>query len=262
MVTIILVIYKSDKQKLSKILKKIGNKFNIIIIDNSYNYDFSDIKISNKVKIIRSKNIGNGAGINLGLSKCNTKFAIYSDIDVEFKKDVINNLIKSAKKIKNFSVLIPNHGNIKSKKSSIKKFTGEASMMLLNKQMIKKIGLFDEKFFLYFEELDLFYRSKKHNLDVYFLTKIKIKHNRASSIKSIDTENLRQWHYMWSMFYFYKKNYSYLYGLKKIFLYLLKDILNLLISFLLFNIKDFKKRFYRIFGTICSLLGMGSFLRP
>ena len=33
MVTIILVIYKSDKQKLSKFLKKIGNKFNIIIID-------------------------------------------------------------------------------------------------------------------------------------------------------------------------------------------------------------------------------------
>ena len=46
MVTIILVVYKSDKKKLSKILSTIGNKYKIIIVDNSYNYDFSKIKIS------------------------------------------------------------------------------------------------------------------------------------------------------------------------------------------------------------------------
>ena len=64
MISIILVVYKSDEKKLNKILKIIGNKYNIIIIDNSLNYNFKKIKLSKKTKIIRSVNKGNGAGIN------------------------------------------------------------------------------------------------------------------------------------------------------------------------------------------------------
>ena len=72
MLTNILVVYKTDKILLKKILKKIDKKINIIIVDNSYNYDFSTFKISKKIKIIKSKNVGNGAGINIGLKKCKT----------------------------------------------------------------------------------------------------------------------------------------------------------------------------------------------
>ena len=35
MLTIVLVIYKTEKKKLEYILKKIGKKYSIIIIDNS-----------------------------------------------------------------------------------------------------------------------------------------------------------------------------------------------------------------------------------
>ena len=73
MLSIILVVYKTDKTLLKKILSKINKKTHIIIIDNSYNYDFSIFELSNKTKIIRSKNVGNGAGINIGLKKCKTK---------------------------------------------------------------------------------------------------------------------------------------------------------------------------------------------
>ena len=102
MVTIIIVVYKSNKNKLLKVLKKINKKFNIIIVDNSQNYDFSKINLSKKTQIIRSKNIGNGGGINLALKRCKTKFAIYTDIDVIFDKSIFSNLIKFTRKIKNF----------------------------------------------------------------------------------------------------------------------------------------------------------------
>ena len=71
--TIILVVYKSDKNKLRDILKKIDNKYNIIIVDNSYNYNFENFKLSKKTRIIRSHNNGNGGGINTALKQCKTK---------------------------------------------------------------------------------------------------------------------------------------------------------------------------------------------
>ena len=41
MISIILVVYRSD-EKLNKILKIIGSKYNIIIIDNSLNYNLKN----------------------------------------------------------------------------------------------------------------------------------------------------------------------------------------------------------------------------
>ena len=43
MVTIIIVVYKSDTKKNFKGFKNINNNFNIIIVDNSSNYDFSKL---------------------------------------------------------------------------------------------------------------------------------------------------------------------------------------------------------------------------
>ncbi len=263
MISIILVVYKSDEKKLNKILKIIGNKYNIIIIDNSLNYNFKKIKLSKKTKIIRSVNKGNGAGINLALKNCKTNFALYFDIDVEFERKFISKFIKHSKKIKNFSILIPNHGRNKEKKLPIKYYIGEASVMLLNNRYLKKIGFFDENFFLYFEEIDILLRSKREKIATYLLPFLKIKHMRSSSIKkNIKIDLLRAWHYTWSMFYFYKKNFTYLFALKKISLFIVKDFIMFFFYLLLLDKKNYKLRFYRLFGAISSVIGLKSFLRP
>ena len=158
--------------------------------------------------------------------------------------------------------MLPNHGNISSKKDLVEGYEQEGSVFLFNKKILKKIGFYDEKFFLYFEEIDLFLRIKRLNQNVYFTPKIKIIHNRASSITSFESENLRSWHYMWSMFYFYKKNYNYFVALKKTYLLILIDIIMLMFFLFSINTKGVKKRFFRIYGIICSLIGTSSFLRP
>ena len=182
MVTIILVVYKSKKKQLNNILKKIGKKYKIIIVDNSFNYDFSRINLSKNTKVIRSKNNGNGAGINLALKECTTKYAIYSDIDVIFEKNFIYKFIKAASKIRDFSLLVPNHGKTSSNKEFLENYNSEVALMMFNLKRIKSKFFFDENFFLYFEELDLLTRFKKNNLKSYTATKLKIKHLRASSI--------------------------------------------------------------------------------
>ena len=263
MVTLIIVVYKSDKNKLNKLLKVIGNRYKLIIVDNSYNYNFTGVKIPNRAKIIRSKNFGNGSGINTALKKCKTKFAIYLDIDVELKKDFIKKFIKYTKKIKDFSILIPNHGKFSKKNKLVNNYIGEASVMLYNIKKVKNLGIFDINYFLYFEETDLLLRSKRKKSNTYLIPNLSIRHQRASSIVEDEGINLlRSWHYMWSMFYFYKKNYNYFEALKKVSKFIIKDILMLLFYIIILDKKNYKKRFYRLFGVISSMIGLKSFLRP
>ena len=263
MITVILVIYKTDKKLLNDFFKKINNKYKVIIIDNSLNYNFKDISLPKTHKILRSKNRGNGSGINFGLKYTNTKYAIYFDTDTYFHKDFISKFFNIAKKIKNFCMLVPNHGNIVSKNNYVEKYTGEASIMFFNVKKLKKLGNFDENFFLYFEESDLMLRCKRKKEKIYFIKNLKIKHKRASSIsKKINISHLREWHYMWSMFYFYKKNYSYFFAVKKTYHFILKDLFVIVISILFLNYKTIRLRFFRLFGIISSMLGLNSFLRP
>ena len=263
MLSIIIVGYNPDIVKLNKFLRIIGKKFALIYINNSEKYDLKRIKFEKNTKIINSKNYGNGAGINLGLKSCKTQYALYLDIDVLIKKNFFNDLKKYIKKIKNFAILVPNHGNLSSRAIKIEKYSGEASVMLFNLKKFKKIGYFDENYFLYFEEQDLFHQCRKNNLKIYFLPNLKIKHMRASSV-SKNLKNiiyLRTWHYMWSMFYFYRKNFNYFFAIKKTIFFLIKDFVMLILFLIILNIKNVKFRFYRIYGLISSIFGFRSFFR-
>ena len=136
--------------------------------------------------------------------------------------------------------------------------------MLFNIKKFRKTKIFDENYFLYFEELDLFYNCKKMGLKTYFVTHLNIKHLRASSISDNvhKISNLRSWHYMWSMFFYYKKNFSYFMAVKKTFFLIIKDFLMLLIYLIIFNKFKFQNRFYRLFGVLSCMLGLKSYLRP
>tara|TARA_Y100000591_G_C21843027_1_gene706934 strand:- start:1114 stop:1908 length:795 start_codon:yes stop_codon:yes gene_type:complete len=264
MITIIIVVYKSDRKKLNNILQKLSKDFKIIIIDNSSNYNFDNITINKNVNIVRSSNVGNGAAINKAINICNTSIAIYMDIDVNIQENFINKFLEWSNQIADFSILVPNHGNLLSENKIIEKYDGEASIMLFNLKKIKNKNIFDENYFLYFEEIDLFFRFKKNGLKVFFIKDLVISHQRASSIENETSaiSNLRSWHYMWSMFYFYRKNFSYTYALKKTYILLLKDFIILLSSILTFNLENTKFRFYRLYGLITSMMCLKSFLRP
>lgn len=68
--TVIVVVFKTNKILLKNFLSKINNKYQIIIVDNSNIYDFSEFIDHKNIRIIKSKkNNGNGAGINLDSKK-------------------------------------------------------------------------------------------------------------------------------------------------------------------------------------------------
>ena len=264
MLSIIIVIFKTDKQKLQLVLDKINKNLPIIFIVNDPNYNFDGLIILQKHTFLKSENDGNGAAINLALKTIKTEYAIYLDIDIFFELNFFEEMINAANIIRDFSILVPNHGNLNSKNDILEKYDGEASVIFFNMSKLEKIGHFDQNFFLYYEETDLLLRCKNINEKVYFLPKIRIKHFRASSIvdETNEIHNLRSWHYMWSMFYFYRKNYSYFYALKKTYKLLFYDFIKLILFIVCFNSKSFVTRYYRIWGLVSSMLFMRSFLRP
>jgi len=178
--------------------------------------------------VIPQTNLGYAKANNVGLKEVKTKYALILNPDVILDKETINNLLKYAEEIVNFSILAPRDYGYsyqtnmylnydKNKKYHQMKFVGGYAM-LFNMKLIEKIGYFDEKIFLYFEEFDFCYRCNKANIPIYLLDEAKIKHIGNSSIKkeySHEIQINRNWHYCWSKFYFLKKNYNYLWGIKE-----------------------------------------------
>ena len=262
MISVIIVVYKSKKILLNNFIKNLDKTHKLIIINNSKNYDFSNIKLPKNTKVLKTRNNGYASALNLGLKHCKTRYAIISNIDISFEKSFFKRFNNISKKIKNFAVLIPNHKNKKLSGNFVETYDGEAATLMVNVKKVLSLK-FDENFFLYYEETDLFHRCKLKNYKVLKVSKLKIKHRRSSSIQSDDDlKYIMKWHYMWSMFYYYKKNFDFFLALKKTYILIIKDIIKLIYYILLFDKVNFKSRFYRLHGIFCSILGIKSYKRP
>ncbi len=76
---------------------------------------------------------------------------------------------------------------------------------MLSKQLFNKIGGFDEKFFLYFEEDDISKRVRELGLKIYILTKSKIFHEVGASTKQLANSSKI---FARSRFLYFRKHYG------------------------------------------------------
>ena len=140
--------------------------------------------------------------------------------------------------------------------------------MLLNLKKLKKLNdfyFFDENFFLYLENEDLCLRLEKNDENIYIVPKSRIHHLGGKAVDpkyKNEIEYLRNWHWMWSKFYFNKKHYGYLIALFKVF----KNLISAKIKFFyyLITFNTFKRKIYqmRLLGLMSSMIGKNSYYRP
>ena len=276
-VTVIIIGHKS-KNLILNYIKPIHEKFRIIIIDNSNDFDLTNIIRINYPNILikNVKNDGYGAAINYGSKLVKTKYFLISNPDLTgINEDNLNKFIQVAKKLNDkFSTLGPRyeHANPKTliqsneqiEVSEFKVISG--ACMFFNKKNFETIGGFDENFFMYFEENDFCLRSLKIYKN-YQINSIKVYHNAGNSV-SYDNieekelhEHFRTWHFMWSKFYFFKKRYTLLIA----FLIFLPIIFRLIIRIIFHtffgNKKQLKKDRSRWSGLFNSIVGNKSKLR-
>ncbi len=79
------------------------------------------------------------------------------------------------------------------------------SALMMRKDVFEKLGGFDEKFFLYFEESDLCRRARQAGWQVFFQPKAKVIHFWS---QSTPTEKKTRQIFQQSRFYYFKKHYG------------------------------------------------------
>jgi|688.fasta_scaffold325761_2 N-acetylglucosaminyl-diphospho-decaprenol L-rhamnosyltransferase len=267
--TIILVSYFSFNH-LKRVTKQL-KKYKFIIIENSQeklvkNY----FKKKKNIKVIfPKKNLGYGQGNNLGISHAKTDYCLILNPDTAFKEKNIQSIFYYIKKIDDFGILLPRLKNKKSVKIFHKKKydfikvnykcigqdLASGCCMLINKKKLNKTSIFDKKIFLYKEETDLIKRCSENNINTFLLKNSEVIHFGSKSYQkkiASEFEIFRNWHWMWSNFYFYKKHFGFNYALIKFSKKLISSFLKKEIFFLFKNTKYkiYQARFNGLWNSI------------
>lgn len=90
------------------------------------------------------------------------------------------------------------------------------AFLLIRGDVVRELGGFDERFFMYGEDLDLCFRVRQKGLQVIWLPAQKVVHLKYSSgigSESIETRNRIKAHFYEAMWLFYDKHYSQQYPL-------------------------------------------------
>ena len=283
--TVVIVSFMSENV-IHDCIKSIPKDIKIIVVDNSNNYLFKETiekKYSNTTCIL-SENVGMGSGNNLGLRQVLTDFAFILNPDVILKEKTIDEIISASGILTSFSILAPiideeNFPNFKtynqktlsdisSKPFKVKSVDGFAMILNLkrinNLNNFEKFKYFDENIFLYLENDDLCKRIIDNNENIFIVPKSKIKHLGASAVNkkyAHQIELSRNWHWVWSKFYFNKKHYGFLNSLMATVPTFFSAVMKYFFYFLL-NKKKKEIYLHRAKGFLNAILGKKSFFRP
>ena len=272
--TVIITSFYS-RDKIFSCIESVQKGVKIIVVENSNDQKLKqeiDTKYQNAECILSNENLGYGAGNNLGLSMVKTTYALILNPDVILNTDAIKNFFISIDNLEDFGIIAPishnekyNNFNIKNDRKIKEVDNVKGFAMFLNMKNLKQINFFDDNFFLYFEEIDLCKRLKNNNSKIFIDPSIKVDHlGGASHNSEIEKpmEFSRNWHWMWSTFYFHKKHNGYLSAIIKILPKLLSSFIKFIIFFITFQ--KYKSEIYkhRLLGIINSVLLKKSWYRP
>ena len=287
--TVIVVTFKTDKTILKNCLSSIDPKVKVIIVENSNQFQNKD-EIENNFKNVKvlcsGSNLGMGAGNNFGMNNTKTKYALILNPDIVCDRNFFSNIEKYLEGKIDFTIIggiydednvynsagFFNNKNLKNA-NLIQEFNLYevdwivGHTMLINLEKFEQKKIFDENFFLFFEETDLCKSVKKRNENIYMSPDLKIEHlgfkGSFATDKKFELEaiKLRNWHYMWSFFYYHKKNYGYFYAITKSLGRLIRSIFKTIFYFFTFNKKERTVYFFRFLGLFNSIINRKSFYR-
>ena len=274
-ITVIITSFKSN-DKIINCLKSINNQCKVIVVENS-----NDTKIKQMIEsqfnnvncILSGANLGYGRANNLGLKNVKTKYALILNPDATLEKSTLENFLILVKQNLDFAIIGPMEQEKSESISLIDKKNGslikvenvKGFAMFLNLEQFEEVGFFDENFFIYFEEIDLCKRLSKLNKKIYLSSEIKINHLGAQSHDDSINKKMelsRNWHWMWSTFYYHRKYKGFIVAFIITFPKLFSAVIKMIIYSLL--MKKYKSELYyqRFSGLLNAIMGKKSWYRP
>tara|TARA_B100001564_G_C20594830_1_gene649697 strand:+ start:214 stop:1104 length:891 start_codon:yes stop_codon:yes gene_type:complete len=285
--TIIIVTFRTNISILKDCLSSIDPSVKVLIVENSESFINSEeiTKNFNNVNILcTGSNLGMGGGNNFGLENVKTNFSLILNPDIICEKNFFQNIIQYLNDDLEYSIIGSQYldnsiwkpaGFFSNKKNRDIKFDKSLTKvdwvvgcsMLINLKKFSNKKIFDENFFLFFEEFDLCKRTLINRNLIYSSNKLIVKHlgfkgSFASDAKyEIQALKLKSWHYMWSQFYFNKKYEGIFISYIKGFASLLKNSLKILLNLITNNKLETIKYKYRFLGLLNSMLTKKSSFR-
>ncbi len=204
-------------------LLRVAPFVNVVVVDNdSFDNSFSYLKEvyknSEKVLLVKTrKNLGFGGGANRGIKialKKGADFVLILNNDTLAAPDFIEPLLNEFKKDDKTGIVSPkicyltdknkiwylggslnllglkilhNHINKKDKLLSKKSFETDFASgcaMMVKKRVFKKIGLFKEKYFMFWEDADFSFRTRRKGFKIKVAPRSKIFHTESKSISN------------------------------------------------------------------------------
>ena len=204
---------------------------NIIFVDNASDDGTVNLIRSNLPHAIileNKKNIGFGAANNLALNLVKTPYSFLLNPDCIPEKKFFIEILNAASSYTNAAMIAPQiidgHKNLEiNYRWSIKNWYSKGSgasgpccvgfvcgaAILLNMDIMKTIGFFDEQYFLYYEDEDLCQRTFEKNNQIIVIPTISIIHLSRASVKGsnpLKSEFIRGFHHAQSKIIFEEKH--------------------------------------------------------
>lgn len=203
----VVIVTRNRKKELLRCLKSLQvsnyKKIEIIVVDNDTSPPVSSWlrKTPSNVKTIRSdKNLGAAGGRNLGINFTTGSYILFMDDDTQAHKEMIQELLKALQKTQRVGIVQPKIFNMEERNilqgigCNINLLTGRISALgireidrgqydeireiptvgciwMIKREVIKKIGGYDEEYFISYEDLDFSFRARQNGFKILFAPK-------------------------------------------------------------------------------------------
>ena len=295
-ITIVICSFFSH-EKLSKLISTIDKRFKILIIDNARESNIKNYynNFSNVNYYIPEKDLGLSGSYNYALYNCSTKYIFITQPDVTLELNAITKLYDAIKKYNNSAILASkvvyddnqldtdyrllkfnkNNKIINIQKRILNYFSYDeiqgdicvdavtCTTMFVNCEFIKKIGGWDNNFFMYCEDMDLCLRARISGYQIIKVSESKVKHLGFSSHSEDNNEvfnDKRNWHWSWSQIYFYRKHNSKYFFYKIVFKLVIVSFIKTVLYFLISR-KKYRSHLFKFYGGVISFINLPSFYR-
>jgi GT2 family glycosyltransferase len=269
--SVIILSYNTKQllwQSLSALIRYIPKKnIEIIVLDNASSDDSAKMIKENfpDVNLVHSyKNLGFAKGINTAVKEAKGKYLLFLNSDADLTNNTLDEIISFMDSSSSVGVVggvllnadgsrQRSYGSFYTLSSATKMLIGgdkiemknklytqptevdwvSGGFMMINHELFKKIGGFDEHFFMYMEDMELCYRVRKAGYRTYVYPQaVAIHKQHGSTNRSFAVERIYE-----GLMYFYKKHRS------PIEYYLLKSIMTIK-ALLLFTVGFFTRNRY------------------
>ena len=204
------------------VLKNLPENGELVVLDNASTDETVKKleKFKDKIKIIKSsENLGFSKGNNKAVKEASGEYLFFLNPDSELLEGTIEKLVKYSASKNDLGIVTPqliqDDNSIQPSVRKLPTFRGAINeywlgkvnsfeqyvpsekdatqvecvyggAILIQKEIFERINGFDERYFLYYEDLDLCKKLKENNLKIVYYPEAKVKHSIGGSVDKLD----------------------------------------------------------------------------